>query len=295
MGAAGFVAPRHMKAIQETENRLVMAVDPCDSVGVIDSFFPESRFYTDTSAFQRDMAQLRGRGAVDFVSICTPNYLHFDHIAVTLESGADAICEKPLVTEPHMLDDLGKLEKRTGRRVYSIFQLRLHPSIIALKKQLEEDPDRKPVDIMLKYVTRRGPWYHVSWKGDDEKSGGLAMNIGIHFFDALIWIFGSVRSSELHLSEPEKVSGLLELEWAKVHWYLSIDINDLPPHYREKGKAAFRSITMEGEELDFSDGFTDLHTVSYQEILSGRGFGIEDARNALELVDSFKRTEVRKP
>lgn len=297
IGAAGFVAPRHMKAIQETGNRLVIAQDPCDSVGIIDSYFPECDFYNNKAEFERELerrAQEGGNSCVDYVSICTPNYLHFDHVSTAMEAGADAICEKPLVIKPHQLDDLLKLEKRTGRRVYSIFQLRLHPSIIKLKKKLESNPDRKRVEMTLRYVTRRGPWYHVSWKGNDEKSGGLAMNIGIHFFDALIWLFGSVRNSELKLSNQNKVAGRLELEWADVDWHLSIDINDLPEHYREKGKAAFRSITMEGEELDFSDGFTDLHTVSYQEILANRGFGIEDARAALELVDSFNRTEIPK-
>lgn len=291
LGAAGFVAPRHMKAIKETNNNLEAAIDPNDSVGILDSYYPECNFFTDFKDFVSYTKHNANRSSglpIHYYSICTPNYLHYDHIRSALENGADAICEKPLVVDPALLDKLITLEKETNRRVYSIFQLRLHPSLISLKERLEKDPNRKRVDINLRYVTRRGPWYHVSWKGDEEKSGGLALNIGIHFFDALIWMFGKVQDSRLTLSLDNKVQGELQLEWANVKWFLSIDINDLPESHREAAKTAFRSITIGGEELEFSDGFTDLHTVSYREILAGRGFSIEDARPALELVDSFR-------
>lgn len=295
IGAAGFVAPRHMKAISETGNNLRIATDPHDSVGQMDSYFQDCFFTPDYKEFLDELRRAKGGEAdrIDYVSICTPNYLHYDHVCTALNNGIDAICEKPLVITPAHLNDLEELEAKTGKRVFSIFQLRLHPSIIALKEKYESQGKREKVDLTLTYMSRRGPWYHVSWKGNNGMSGGLPMNIGIHFFDTLIWLFGDVQHSEVHLANKQKAAGFLDLEWARVKWFLSIDFQDLPAITRQQGKSAFRSITLGGEELEFTDGFTDLHTESYIKILDGKGFGVNDARAAIELVDSIEKCEVK--
>lgn len=284
-----------MRAIKETGHDLVAAMDPHDSVGILDSYFPDCRFFTDSAQFEGYLSKLlegHEKDRVKYLSICTPNFLHFEHVQLALKLGASAICEKPLVINPSKLIDLEEAEAVGSGRIFSIFQLRLHPALIKLRKSLESDPDRKRVEIVLKYVTRRGPWYLTSWKGEEEKSGGLMMNIGIHFFDAMIWMFGKVEQSEVYYSSPLKMAGALELKWARIKWFLSVDINDLPESYQREGKPAFRSITMEDQELEFSDGFTDLHTLSYKEILAGKGFGVDDARPAIELVDRIRKSEV---
>lgn len=290
IGAAGYIAPRHMRAIQDTGNQLICALDPYDGVGIIDSFFPEADFFTEPERFDRHLDKLRRRGQnkVDYVAICSPNYLHDAHIRMALRNEAHAICEKPLVLNPWNLDALEELEKETGKKIYTILQLRLHPSILALKKKIEEAPKDKVYDIDLSYITSRGRWYFFSWKGDTQKSGGVATNIGIHFFDMLSWIFGNLKDLEITLSQPEKASGILEFARARVNWYLSVDSKDLPAAAVDKGKRTFRNLTIEGEALEFSDGFTDLHTLSYQNILAGNGFGIKDARPSVEIAQKIR-------
>ena len=288
IGAAGYIAPRHMKAIKDTGNNLLAAVDPNDSVGIIDSYFPDAHFFVEFERFDRHVDKLRRRGVkVDYASICSPNYLHDAHIRWALRSGIDAICEKPLVLNPWNLDALKEIEEETGKRIYNILQLRVHPSIVALKDRIEKEykGKNKKYLIDLTYITTRGRWYFVSWKGNLEKSGGVATNIGIHFFDMLIWIFGAVKHQEVHYSEPlKKMSGYIELEKAEVRWFLSVDFNDLPDEVKAKNQRTYRSITFDGEEIEFSGGFTDLHTVVYKDILNGGGFGVEDARPSIELV-----------
>lgn len=298
IGAAGFVAPRHMKAIRDVNGRLVAAVDPNDSVGVLDGYFLGSRFFTEIERFDRHLEKLRRQsdeGRVHYVSICSPNYLHDAHVRLALRVQAHAVCEKPLVINPWNLDALSEIEAESGCRVYTVLQLRLHPSLMSLKMELEGRTHRKRAEVCLTYVTRRGPWYQISWKGSEAKSGGLAMNIGIHFFDMLLWLFGAPLGGRLHLNSPQKMAGVLELEWARVRWYLSVDAEDLPAGYLESGRPAYRSITIDDEELEFSGGFTDLHTRVYQEILSGRGFGIEDARPSIDLVYTIRHGEVHAP
>jgi UDP-N-acetyl-2-amino-2-deoxyglucuronate dehydrogenase len=288
IGAAGYIAPRHMKAIKEAGNILVAALDRCDSVGILDSYFPDADFFTEFERFDRHVDKLRRKGKkLDYVSICSPNYLHDAHIRFALRNDADAICEKPLVLNPWNLDALTEIEEETGRKVYNILQLRVHPAIVSLKKQVEEEfkKKKKKYKIDLTYKTSRGKWYFISWKGDINKSGGVATNIGIHFFDMLMWIFGEVRHYEVHYSEPlKKMAGYIELEKAEVRWFLSVDSMDLPEIAVKEGKRTYRSITIDGNEVEFSGGFTDLHTVVYREILGGKGFGIEDARPSIELV-----------
>ena len=288
IGAAGYIAPRHMKAIKDTGNVLLAALDRCDSVGIIDSYFPEADFFTEFERFDRHIDKLRRKGEkIDYVSICSPNYLHDAHIRFALRNGADAICEKPLVLNPWNLDALEEIEKESGHRVYNVLQLRVHPSIIELKKKIEEEYKTrdKKYNIDLTYITSRGKWYFISWKGDLAKSGGVATNIGIHFFDMLMWIFGSVQHSEVHYSEPlKKMAGYIELERAHVRWFLSVDYNDLPEDIKQKGQRTYRSITVDGEEIEFSGGFMDLHTVVYKDVLEGGGFGIREARPSIELV-----------
>ncbi len=290
IGAAGYIAPRHMRAIQDTGNQLICALDPYDGGGIIDSFFPEADFFTEPERFDRHLDKLRRRGQnkVDYVAICSPNYLHDAHIRMALRNEAHAICEKPLVLNPWNLDALEELEKETGKKIYTILQLRLHPSILALKKKIEEAPKDKVYDIDLSYITSRGRWYFFSWKGDTQKSGGVATNIGIHFFDMLSWIFGNLKDLEVTLNQPEKASGILEFARARVNWYLSVDSKDLPAAAVDKGKRTFRNLTIEGEALEFSDGFTDLHTLSYQNILAGNGFGIKDARPSVEIAQKIR-------
>lgn len=282
IGAGGFVAPRHLRAIRDNNQNLLAILDPNDSVGIIDSYFPEASFFTEFERFDRHCEKLRRDGdnkRIHYVSICSPNYLHDAHIRFALRADANAICEKPLVLNPWNADALRSLEKETGKNVYTILQLRLHPSIIELKKKVEASGNKKKYDIVLTYITPRGKWYHYSWKGDMLKSGGIATNIGIHFFDMLTWIFGDPKSNILHYYKDDKAAGLLELENANVKWFLSIDKNDL-----KVGDKTFRSITMDGEEIEFSEGFTDLHTNSYTEILNGNGFRIDEAMPSIEAV-----------
>ena len=288
IGAAGYIAPGHMKAIKDTGSDLLAAIDPNDSVGIIDSYFPDAHFFVEFERFDRHVDKLRRKGVkVDYASICSPNYLHDAHIRWALRSGIDAICEKPLVLNPWNLDALKEIEEETGKRIYNILQLRVHPSIIALKNKIEKEykERNKKYIVDLTYITSRGRWYFVSWKGNLERSGGVATNIGIHFFDMLIWIFGSVKHQEVYYSEPlKKMSGYIELEKAEVRWFLSVDFNDLPEEVKAKNQRTYRSITFDGEEIEFSGGFTDLHTVVYEGILNSGGFGIEDARPSIELV-----------
>lgn len=291
IGAAGYVAPKHMKAIKDTGNNMIAALDISDSVGVLDSYSFGIAFFTEFERFDRHAEKLkrkREEQRIHFVSICSPNYLHDAHIRFALRIGADAICEKPLVLNPWNLDALSEIEKETGRRIYNILQLRVHPSIIALKKRIEKASSLKKYDINMTYITSRGKWYFHSWKGDVSKSGGLATNIGIHFFDMLMWVFGSVKHQEVHLGKENKMAGFLELEKANVRWFLSADRNDLPSEAKKEGKATFRSITINDEEIEFSGGFTDLHTLVYKDILASGGFGIEDARPSINLVHEIR-------
>jgi UDP-N-acetyl-2-amino-2-deoxyglucuronate dehydrogenase len=290
-GVAGYVAPRHLKAIKETGNNLVCAVDPNDSVGILDSYFKEARFFTEFERFDRHIEKLRRSnksGRIHYVSICSPNYLHDAHARFALRVGADAICEKPLVLNPWNIDALKELETEFGQRVYTVLQLRVHPSLMALREKLQKEPSSTKKEICLTYITSRGAWYLVSWKGQIERSGGLATNIGIHFFDLLIWLFGKVENSEVHLAGPTRTGGFLELERARVKWFLSIDRNDLPKEALKKNQPTYRSITMDGEEIEFSGGFTDLHTVIYRETIAGQGFGLDDARDSIELAHKIR-------
>lgn len=295
IGAAGYIAPRHLKAIHDTGNNLIAAVDPHDNVGRLDQYFPESRFFTEIERFDRYLEKTRRRSSdekIDYVSICSPNYLHDAHTRLALRVKAHAICEKPLVISPWNLEALEELQEESGRRVYNILQLRLLPSLIALKEKLATRTNRERADVCLSYVTRRGAWYQVSWKGSREKSGGVSMNIGIHFFDLLMWLFGPPEKSHVHLRDPQKMAGVLELERARVRWFLSTDVRDLPEESRKEGKFAHRSITCDGQEIEFSDGFTDLHTRVYEEILAGRGTGITDARPAIEMVHEINHCDI---
>ncbi|MBN96106.1 MAG: oxidoreductase, partial [Deltaproteobacteria bacterium] len=287
VGAAGFVAPRHMKAIRDTGNTLLAAVDPHDSVGVLDTYFPDARFFPEIERFDRHLEKLRRLSdddRVHYMSICSPNFLHDAHVRLALRVKAHAICEKPLVINPWNLDQLAELEADSGYRVYTVLQLRLAPSLVALKERLESSPPGQRVEVDLTYITRRGPWYHASWKGAQERSGGIAMNIGIHFFDLLLWLFGEVETSSLHVNRPERMAGVLELERARVRWFLSCAREDLPQQVAAQGGHAYRSLTMDGEAIDFTSGFVDLHTRVYEDILSGGGFGIADARPSIKLV-----------
>ncbi len=287
IGVAGYIAPRHLRAIKETGNELVCALDPSDSVGVLDSYFKEVDFFTEFERFDRHIEKRRRfpqEQGVHYVSICSPNYLHDAHIRFALRVGAHAICEKPLVLNPWNLDALAEIEQESEMRVYNILQLREHKAIIELKNRIESEKSPKKYDVDLTYVTSRGKWYFYSWKGMEQKSGGVATNIGVHFFDMLTWIFGPVTHSEVHLADARKAGGFLELERANIRWFLSLDQGDLPPEAVRGGKRTFRSIKVDGKEIEFSDGFTDLHTRVYQRILEGRGFGIKDAYPSIKLV-----------
>ncbi len=290
IGAAGYIAPRHLKAIKETNNSLLAAFDVFDSVGVMDSYFPKADFFVEYERFDRHIEKLRYERGVrlDYTSICTPNYLHDAHIRMALRAGSDAICEKPLVLNPWNIDFLKKIEENTGNRIWNILQLRVHPSIVALKEKIEKGSPDKVYDIDLTYLTSRGHWYYTSWKGDQQKSGGIATNIGVHFFDMLSWIFGGVKSNKVHLHEHDRASGYLELDRANVRWFLSINEEMLPDQIVARGERTYRSITIEGEEVEFSGGFADLHTKSYEHILSGNGYGIEDTRQAIQLVHEIR-------
>lgn len=293
IGAAGYIAPRHMKAIKDTGNTLVAAMDTNDSVGVIDSYFPEADFFVEFERFERHISKLRYEKnfKLDYVSICTPNYLHDSHIRFGLREGADAICEKPLVMNPWNLDALKEVEKATGQRIWNILQLRMHPSIIALKEKIANGPKDKIYDVDLTYLTSRGNWYYTSWKGAMNKSGGIATNIGVHFYDMLGWIFGEVKENIVHLHTHDRASGYLQFEKARVRWFLSINSDVLPADIVAKGQTTYRSITIEGEELEFSGGFTDLHTTSYKGVLEGKGYGLDDARQAIETVYNIRNSE----
>jgi UDP-N-acetyl-2-amino-2-deoxyglucuronate dehydrogenase len=293
IGAAGYIAPRHMKAIKDTGNNLVAALDKNDSVGVIDSYFPEASFFTEFERFDRFVYKLHKTSSkIDFVSIASPNYLHDAHIRFALRNDADAICEKPLVLNPHNIDQLQLMEQETGKKVYNILQLRLHPSIMALKQkvanELEKNPD-KIYDIDLTYLTSRGKWYFISWKGDETKSGGVASNIGVHFFDMLSWIFGPIEQNIVHLKNPDANAGFMRLKNANVRWFLSVNYDYIPDEIKAKGQRTYRSITVDGDDFEFSEGFTDLHTRSYEEILKGNGFGLEEARNSIEIVTMIRK------
>lgn len=293
IGAAGYIAPRHLKAIKETGNQLLAALDKSDSVGILDSYFPQADFFVEFERFDRHVDKLRRQGSkIDYVGICSPNYLHDSHIRFALRNNADAICEKPLVLNPWNIDALSTFEQETGRRVFNILQLRLHPAVIGLKKMVDEGPKDKVYDIDLSYITSRGHWYMISWKGDIQKSGGIATNIGVHFFDMLTWIFGSPKENIVHLSRPDKAAGLLVLDKARVRWFLSIDYTDIPENIKQKGMRTFRSIQMDGKEFEFSEGFTDLHTRSYEEILAGHGFGMNDSRASIETVYAIRNAQV---
>jgi UDP-N-acetyl-2-amino-2-deoxyglucuronate dehydrogenase len=297
IGAAGYIAPRHMLAIRDTGNALVAALDPNDSVGVIDSYFPEAHFFTEFERFDRHIDKLRRKGSgVDLVSICSPNYLHDSHMRFALRSGADAICEKPLVLNPWNIDGLREVEADTGRRVNTILQLRVHPEITALRarvqRELREGAPHKH-EVELTYVTSRGRWYLQSWKGDQNKSGGIATNIGVHFFDMLHFVFGRLQNNQVHLREDTRAAGYLEFESARVRWFMSLDIADVPQELRSAGQRTYRSITIDGEEIEFSGGFADLHTRSYEEILAGRGFGLEENRAAIEAVAHIRSAPIK--
>lgn len=294
IGAAGYIAPRHLKAIKDTNNRLIAALDKFDSVGIMDSYFPNANFFIEFERFDRHIEKLKRNGTnLDYVSICTPNYLHDSHIRMALRRGADAICEKPLVLNPWNLDALADIQAESGNEINTILQLRLHPSIIELKKKVAHGPKDKKYEVDLTYITSRGGWYHISWKGDQSKSGGIATNIGIHFYDMLTWIFGDVQENEIYLREEDKASGYLELENARVRWFLSIDENDLPQEIQAKSQRTYRSIEINNEEIEFSGGFTELHTKSYQGILDGNGFGLESARASINIVHHLRNTNLK--
>jgi UDP-N-acetyl-2-amino-2-deoxyglucuronate dehydrogenase len=292
VGAAGYIAPRHMAAIKGTGNRLVAALDPSDSVGILDSYFPDASFFTEFERFDRHLDKL-GRQAsdegADYISICSPNYLHDSHMRFALRSGADAICEKPLVLNPWNIDGLLEIEQSTGRSVSTILQLRVHPAIMALRDRVAAAAaGGRKHEVDLTYITSRGLWYLHSWKGDVKKSGGIATNIGVHFFDMLHFIFGALQDNVVHVSEPTRAAGYLEYEKARVRWFLSVDSSDLPPAQQESGQRTYRSITVDGEEIEFSGGFTDLHTRSYELILQGKGFGLEENRCAITTVAAIR-------
>ena len=296
IGAAGYIAPRHMKAIKETGNDLVAALDPYDGIGIMDSNFPNASFFTEFERFDRfvDKWHRDSGKRIDFVSICSPNYLHDSHIRFALKNGADAISEKPLVLNPWNIDQLKVLEKETGQKVYNILQLRLHPAIIALKekvaKELKENPS-KVYDIDLTYLTSRGKWYFVSWKGDESKSGGIASNIGVHFYDMLCWVFGEVKENIVHLKQADANAGGFKLKNANVRWFLSVNIDYIPEDVKLRGLTTYRSITVDGKEIEFSGGFTDLHTRSYEEILRGNGFGLDEAYGSINTVSTIRNLD----
>jgi UDP-N-acetyl-2-amino-2-deoxyglucuronate dehydrogenase len=293
IGVGGYIAPRHLRAIRDTGNRLVAAVDPKDSVGLLDQYSFDVKFFTEIERFDRHLEKLR-RGVeenrVHYVTVCSPNYLHDSHIRLALRAGADAICEKPLVINPWNLDALEDLEAETKHRVHTILQLRVHPALIALRESLQNSGGMH--DVELTYITSRGPWYQVSWKGHEDKSGGVATNIGVHFFDLLLWLFGATSRIKVYHSDGSRMSGFIELEHARVKWFLSVDKNDLPDSVKAAGKTTYRSITVDGKEIEFSEGFTDLHTRVYEETLAGRGFGIKDARPSIELTHTIRSAEI---
>ena len=292
IGVAGYIAVRHLKAIKDTGNNLLASLDRFDSVGLLDAYFPKSDFFVEFERFDRHFDKLKRTGTkIDYVSICSPNYLHDSHIRFALRHHADAICEKPIVLNPWNIDALQEIEKETGHMIYTVLQLRLHPKIVELRDRIRNGPKDKVYDVDLTYITSRGNWYYISWKGDIQKSGGIATNIGIHFFDMLGWIFGEVKNNVVNISEPTKAGGYLELKNARVRWFLSLDYNDIPKETKEKGQRTFRSITVEGEEVEFSEGFTDLHTSTYREIIDGRGFGLEEVRQSVVAAHTIRNAK----
>lgn len=289
IGAAGYIAPRHLKAIKNTGNNLVAAIDPFDSVGIMDSYFPDADFFVEFERFDRHIDKLKRKNSpIDYVSVCSPNYLHDSHIRFGLRNHADVICEKPIVLNPWNIEALQEIEKETGKQVFTILQLRLHPSIIALREMVLNGPKNKVYDVDLTYLTSRGHWYYTSWKGNNSKSGGIATNIGVHFYDMLTWVFGGIQKNIVHIHTHDRAAGFLELEMARVRWFLSINEETVPENLRVQGKRTFRSIQIEGKELEFSEGFTDLHTRSYEEILSGKGFRIGETKTAIEIVHEIR-------
>jgi UDP-N-acetyl-2-amino-2-deoxyglucuronate dehydrogenase len=300
IGAAGYVAPRHMKAIRETGNTLLAALDPYDGVGIMDSYFPSADFFIEPERFDRYIDKLRrnalknpgnGNPKIDYVSICSPNYMHDSHIRLALRNDAHAICEKPIVLNPWNVDALKVIEEETGKKVYTILQLRLHPAIIDLKNRIDSAPKDTIFNLDLTYITSRGKWYYRSWKGDLEKSGGIATNIGVHFFDMLAWIFGTVKENRVHLLTPDRAAGVLQLQKARVRWFLSLNYQDIPEEVRASGKTTYRTLVMDGHNIEFSEGFTDLHTVSYRDILAGKGFGLDEAKSAIEIVYNIRNAK----
>jgi UDP-N-acetyl-2-amino-2-deoxyglucuronate dehydrogenase len=292
IGAAGYIAPRHMKAIKDTGNELIAALDPFDSVGIIDSHFPNANFFVEFERFDRHIEKLRRKGTqLDYLSICSPNYLHDAHIRFGLRVGADVICEKPIVLNPWNIDALEEIEEETGGKIYNILQLRLHPSVIELKKRVDAGPKDKVYDVDLTYLTSRGYWYYTSWKGDISKSGGIATNIGVHFFDMLMWIFGDLKENVVHLHEHDRAAGYLELERARVRWFLSINYDVIPEHIKATGARTYRSLQIEGQEFEFSGGFTELHTKTYEDILNGGGFRLREAQKAIQIVHDIRNTQ----
>tara|TARA_X000000368_G_C23053970_1_gene722922 strand:- start:488 stop:1462 length:975 start_codon:yes stop_codon:yes gene_type:complete len=293
IGASGYIAPRHMKAIEETKNSLLAAYDPYDGVGIIDSFFPNASFFVEFERFDRHIQKLKKNNKkIDFISVCSPNYLHDSHIRFGLRNNADVICEKPIVLNPWNIDSLEEIENETNRCIYSILQLRLHKTIIFLKEKIKNGPKNKIYDIDLTYLTSRGKWYYTSWKGDISKSGGIATNIGIHFFDMLTWIFGEFQDQKVHLHNHDRASGIMNLKNARVRWFLSINEDCLPKQVTDLGKRTYRSIKIDGDELEFSDGFTDLHTDSYRNVLENRGFRIGETRNAIEIAHDIRHAKI---
>lgn len=296
IGAAGYIAPRHLKAIKDTGNELVAALDPFDSVGIMDAHFPNAEFFTQPELFESHLHDLRRQGrGVDFVSICSPNHLHNAHIQMALRAGADALCEKPLVLHPSDIDTLKKVEAETGRRVWTVLQLRTHAALLNLKEQLDQEQSTAVKDVDLTYVTSRGTWYHRSWKGRVEQSGGLASNIGVHFYDMLTWLFGDVQHVEVHERTDTVASGFLQLERARVRWFLSVDVNYVPEHLLTKGQRTYRSITVDGREIEFSEGFTDLHNAVYQRTLNGTGFSLDDTYQAIATVAKIRTQSIVTP
>ncbi len=290
-GVSGYVAPRHLRAIKDTGNKLIAAIDPHDSAGILDQYFEDVRFFTEFERFDRHLDKLRRQnagGEIHYITVCSPNYLHDAHCRLALRIGADAICEKPVVLNPWNIDALQELEKESGKKIYTILQLRVHPALIELKKKLEADNSTRKKQVVLTYVTSRGPWYLTSWKGMSERSGGLATNIGVHFFDLLLWLFGKVLYSEVHFDEQLRTAGFMELDKATVKWFLSIDSRDLPDSAVAAKQKTYRSVSIDGVDVEFSEGFTDLHTVVYKETLAGRGFGLETARPSVVLVHDIR-------
>ena len=289
IGAAGYIAPRHLKAIKDSGNNLLAAFDPCDGVGILDSYFPDTSFFTEFERFDRHLEKINRSGIkIDFLSICSPNYLHDSHIRYGLRIGADVICEKPIVLNPWNIDALIELEQEYANKVYTILQLRHHQAIISLKDKIKQAPKDKVYDVDLIYVTSRGKWYHSSWKGNESKSGGIATNIGIHFFDMLQWIFGPIQNFTVNVKTSDTNSGTLNLSRARVNWYLSINSENLPKNIKEKNISTFRLLKIEGQEIEFSSGFTDLHTVSYNNILEGNGYGLIDSKPSIEIVSQIR-------